>query len=191
MHTHAFNIPSETMITNAIYDLSTSMPCLNLDICKPCPPEPCKKAGWGNKQKEEVNPMASYAQATIVNPASIEAEQREIVRSTLRTFKYAKANELEKQFGLTDDEAPRTAAEFIERITSGQYTVDEKYKDERTYSPSQFIRWRDPSKVEDRAGYKDAVKKLDAAYADAKLKAALLPIADLLKLVEDFKAFTA
>lgn len=135
--------------------------------------------------------MASYAQATVINPASIEAEQREIVRSALRTQREVIRNQLRKDFGLVDDEDPRTPAELIKRIADGQYTIDEKYLDYRSYAPWSYVRWRDPKKVEDKAGFKAAEEKLDASYQDAKLKAALLPIADLLKLVEDFKAFKA
>lgn len=174
-HTHAYSIPAIS------------------DICKPCPPpytEPCKK-GWATANKEEVTPMASYASATVVNPASIETEQREIVRSALRTQREKLRSQFRKDFGLVDDDEPRTAAELIKRITDGQYTVDAKRLDEKTWNPIGYVRWRDPSKVEDKAGLTEAEEKLDAAYADAKLKAALLPVADLLQLVEDFKAFKA
>lgn len=161
-----------------------------LDI-KPCPSNVDAICGWGNKPKEGSKPMASYAQATVINPASIEAEQREIVRSALRTQRESIRAQLRKDFGLVDDDEPRTPAEFIKRIADGQYTIDEKYLDYRSYAPWSYVRWRDPKKVEDKAGFKAAEEKLDASYQDAKLKAALLPIADLLQLVEDFKAFKA
>lgn len=174
-HTHAYSIPAIS------------------DICKPCP-SACGQVkttkGWAtNANKEEVTPMASYASATVVNPASIETEQREIVRSALRTQREKLRSQFRKDFGLVDDDEPRTAAELIKRITDGQYTVDAKRLDEKAWNPIGYVRWRDPSKVEDKAGFQAAEEKLDAAYADAKLKAALLPVADLLQLVEDFKAF--
>lgn len=135
--------------------------------------------------------MASYASATIVNEATIERDQREIVVNALRSAKEKTYTDLKKQFGLVDDEKPTTPADLVKRIQDGLYTIDKDDVDRVTYEPSYYIRWRDPSKVEDKAGYEAARVKLAEAYADAKLKAALLPVADLLKLVEDFKAFTA
>jgi hypothetical protein len=165
-----------------------------LDICKTtdCPPA-TKKAPWKQKaNQEEVTPMASYASATVVSAESIEASQRSVVRDTLYSTVYKIKSALKKEFGMVDDDAPRTAAELIKRITDGQYTVDKEYIDYETYGAQgavNYIRWRDPKVVEDKAGYKAARAQLEEAYEDAKLKAALLPVADLLQLVEDFKAW--
>lgn len=170
----------------------------NLDICKPpCPviAEVGYSNGWRNKAKqEEVTPMASYATANVITADSIESAQREAVRSTLRSAYDKVRSELKKQFGLVDDDAPRSPAELVKRIADGHYTIDKEYVDYEGWgaeSAIRYIRWRNPETVEDKAGYKAARAKLDEAYEDAKLKAVLLPVADLLQLVEDFKAFKA
>lgn len=161
-----------------------------LEVCKQTPAVP--KYGNSICQKEEVNPMASYASATVVAAESIEAGQRYAVRSALSTaFEKAKLG-LKKQFGLIDDDAPKTPTELVERIAAGKYTIDAKDADYEGWDASsavRYVRWRDPAVVEDKAGYKAARADLDAAYEDAKLKAILSPVADLLQLVEDFKAW--
>lgn len=162
-----------------------------LDICStPCPP--ATKSPWKQKcQKEDQTPMASYASATVVTGENIEAGQRDAVRSALRSTRERLSADLKKSFGLTDDDKPSTPAEFVKRITDGLYTIDKDDADRMTYSPECYLRWRDPAKVEDKAGFKAAYDQLLVAYEDVKLKAILSPVADLLQLVEDFKAFKA
>lgn len=165
-----------------------------LDIYKPCP-APTVKIGWAKPAKQEDKiPMASYAQATVINPASLESDQRSHVRARLRDLKYDHVTALKKQFGLVDDDAPRTPAELIERITSGNYTIDEEHLDYKSWGAggaAEYIRWRNPNVIEDKAGFKAAEKKLDDAYQSAKDAAILSPVADLQKVIDDFKSFTA
>lgn len=158
-----------------------------LDICKEaCPTEPVKKVGF--KKKEE-NPMASYASAQIIADTT-EKDQRSHARYRTETIFYEKKSELKKQFGLIDDEAPETAADFIQRITDGKYMIPKEKLDKKTYGPERYIRWRSPDMIEDTAGYNDAKAKLETAYADAKDKIALGSASDLLSTLESFKAWS-
>ena len=133
--------------------------------------------------------MASYASAQIIADTT-EKDQREYARDRIRELKYAKASAFEKQFGLTDDERPATPAEFIQRITDGKYTINKEKLDKRTYSPADYIRWRDPSLVEDQAGYKAAIAKLDEAYTKAKDTIVLSPVTDLKAAIDTFEAWS-
>ncbi len=136
--------------------------------------------------------MASYANATVVTADSIETSQRSIVRDTLRSAVEKLKMSLKREFGMIDDDAPKTPSELVKRIADGQYTIDKENADLEMWDASgaaRYIRWRNPETVEDKAGYKAARTELDEAYEDAKLKAALLPVADLIQLVEDFKAW--
>ena len=138
--------------------------------------------------------MASYASAIVSAPESIEQTQRHAVSRALSNAFDKIRIDLKKQFGLVDDEAPVTPAELVKRIADGKYTIDKEHLDYKSWGAEgavRYIRWRDPSVVEDKAGYKAARALLDTAYEDTKLKAVLSPVADLLQLVEDFKAFKA
>lgn len=177
-------------VTQMMYDAMT-IPAVNIisDICD-CPAPIQKTTGWGAKanKKEEV-PMASYAHASIIADTT-EKDQRRFAGDRLVTIFYDKKSALKKQFGLIDDEAPKTPAEFIKRIADGMYTIDKDKMDKETYGPERYIRWRDPSKVEDKAGYDAAKKALEDAYTKAKDKVALGAAADLLAAVEAFDGWT-
>lgn len=151
--------------------------------------EPVAKDCWPIKKKKE-DPMSSYASATVVNEASTEKDQRAYLRSRIRTIRADKNSALFRQFGLTDDEAPTTPGEFAKRIADGQYTIDKENLDKKTYSPAAYIRWRDPAKVEDKAGYEKAYEALTAAYTKAKDAAVLSPIADAKTALDTFESWT-
>lgn len=90
------------------------------------------------------------------------------LQSRLNNVRYARDNELEKEYGLRDDERPLNFNEFLARITAGKYTIDEKNKTKNCYTPLDYIRWRDPSVKEDQEGY----RKANAALTAAAIKAA-------------------
>src|SRR5256885_13812507 len=61
-----------------------------------------------------------------------------------------------KHFGLTQDEAPKTAKELVERIKAGKITLPKEDNDRKcSYVWDVFsrIKWQDPSVVEDQDGY--------------------------------------
>lgn len=180
-----------TGMTHAMMGIPTTSGCVTLDITPTCP-QPAEKCGYGNKPKEDKIPMASYASAVVSAPESIEQTQRHAVMRALSNAFDKIRSDLKKQFGLIDDESPKTPTELVKRIADGQYTIDKEHADYEGWdaaSAVRYVRWRDPSKVEDKAGYKAARAQLDTTYEDTKLKAVLSPVADLLQLVEDFKAW--
>lgn len=118
-----------------------------------------------DNQKKEQDMSNSYASVTAINADTTEKDQRRYLERRLWDVMYTIKTGLKKQFGLTDDEAPTTAEDFIARIKDGKYTVDaEKLKKETlgTYDLIRYIRWRDPSTVEDKDGYAAARDALDA-----------------------------
>ena len=153
-------------------------------------PNTMAKAAWGAKAtKKEENPMASYASAQIIADTT-EKDQRAYLTDRLYTIEFQHKDALRKQFGLIDDEAPRTAADFVKRIADGKYTIDKEKMDKDSYDPARYIRWRDPSLVEDKPGYEAAKLKLADAYRTAKDAAILSPIAEAKAAMDTFKAWS-
>lgn len=152
-------------------------------------PAPCKTKRGTKATKKEENPMASYASAQIIADTT-EKDQRAYLTDRLYTIRETHKDALRKQFGLIDDEAPATPAEFIQRIADGKYTIDKEMLDKKSYTPAYYIRWRDPSVVEDIKGYEAAKLKLDDAYRTAKDAAILSAIADAKTAMDTFKAWS-
>lgn len=174
-HCHSYTIPCTAPIVSDLYDKC------------PAPAEPKR---WGIKAtKKEENPMASYASAQIIADTT-EKDQRAYLTDRLYTIREAHKDALRKQFGLIDDEAPATPAEFIQRIADGKYTIGKEKMDKKTYAPSNYIRWRDPSVVEDLKGYEAAKLKLEEAYRTAKDAAILSAVADAKAAMDTFKAWS-
>jgi len=96
-----------------------------------------------------------------------ESVQRDYILGRLAIENDAHYNNLEKQFGLVNDQYPKTAQSFVDRILTGKYILKDN-KDEPVFDPSNRIIWRDPSIKEDRPGFDAAVKVLDTAYKSAK-----------------------
>lgn len=119
---------------------------------------PEKKRDYGCIKEEEKETNMSHYDAT----------ERLINRlSSIRNDKY---HELRKTFGLTDDATPESLNEFIARLTSGKFTFPQDKRDSKwgIYSILDSIRWRDPSKKEDEAGFEIAAEKLADAYASTQ-----------------------
>ena len=147
-------------------------------------PAPAPKGMWGNK-KEEI-PMSAYSSATIVTEGSIEKDQRRALSSALYDAFRVKVAAAKKKFGMTSDEYPETMTDFIARIVAGKFTIDEKYED--AFPHANYITWKDPSVVVDKAGYKAARAQLDAHHKDLELKLMIIPVTDGLTAVEAYKA---
>lgn len=148
--------------------ISPMMPCydigsiLNTFVAPATCPPSVEKAKYLSKygamevkKKEEDMPTCTKSDAMI---------QRDYLASELRTVSATKRIDAEKTFGLRDDDRPNTFTQLLARITSGKYTIDDKYKDRNTYGcPTEYIRWRDPAVKEDQAGYDAFVKAVQVA----------------------------
>lgn len=75
------------------------------------------------------------------------------------------------QFGLTQDDAPKTAKELIQRIKDGKVTIPEEKNDKKcgyVWDVFSRIKWQDPSKVEDQDGYDKFEESLTTAKTSAE-----------------------
>lgn len=98
--------------------------------------------------------------------------------------------ELQKTFGMVNDEQPRTAEELINRVLAGKYILKDSSKEVNTSRPADYVIWRDPSVKEDKAGYEAATKELDKQYTITKDAVMSGVYADGLKAVNDLAAWT-
>lgn len=135
---------------------------------------PCKKnAGTvACKQEKEMNQISP---------------EKTYLSRRLDNIEYNVQRSLPKKFGLQDNDRPRTPNELISQITSGKYVVAKGREDTKIYDPMDFIRWRDPTTVEDQAGHDAAVAKL---HADTQAARDVIVVKDLdsgLKALQDFE----
>jgi len=130
-------------------------PCTNTQEAVPCNPGciPCKP------QKKETTMYVD-------NDKHIESSKINYLSQRVSGIWYIKHAELMRQFGLVDDEAPSSAQEIVDRITSGKYVLKADTKDKKNYDPIRYIRWRDPAVKEDQDGLDAAMKLLDKARQD-------------------------
>lgn len=106
---------------------------------------------------------------------------------TMQSY-YETDRELPKQYGLRDDDAPRTVKDALARIASGKFVPPSEKEDHETSYWSENIRWRDPAVVEDVAGCKAARSALVKAVNKTKdqIVAAATP-AEMLTALEAFE----
>lgn len=116
--------------------------------------------------------------------------KRAYLQNRLEGQSYAKDIELQKQFGLMDDDAPTTPTELVERIKEGKYAINKEYEDKKVYDPARYIRWRDPSVKEDKEGYTLALKAKDKASTATLDQIKIANPEAALKALQDFEAAT-
>lgn len=76
------------------------------------------------------------------------------------------------QFGLRDDDAPANPIELVARVKAGQYVLPTEKEASLMVSMCFYgnvsaltgIKWRNPTVIEDRAGYKTADAELETAF---------------------------
>ena len=101
-------------------------------------------------------------------PDSDAKEARSYLHKRLERVHLKLTSKLLIQFGLKEDDAPRTPDELVERIKDGKYVILEKDKDRRTFSPVDYIEWRDPDIKHDEKGYAEACEVLDKEYTKVR-----------------------
>lgn len=117
----------------------------------------------------------------------MEQNQRNYLERRIIDVQEDKDIELNRVFGLSDDESPKTAEEFVQRIQDGAFTLRDKMNS-WGHTFHDRVRWRKPDVVEDRAGYEAAEKRLDAAKDTLVDQARLYSIAEATKAFEAFKS---
>jgi len=111
--------------------------------------------------------------------------QRDYLLRALRGANYQHERDSNNKFGLNDEDDPETGTEMVKRIKDGQYVI-QKYDPEDPDS-RDYIRWRDPAKVTDRAGHRTWMKKVKDLYEIAEAKIMTLSAAEGLAALNEFK----
>jgi hypothetical protein len=142
---------------------------------------------WCYKTYYWVNPKGDNNVENIINT------ERTYLTNRLNEIERDKKHDLQRQYGLEDDKAPKTAAEFVDRIKKGLFVVrkPERFEEEGLYSAtdafSRSTRWRDPSVKEDKEGFKKAEEKLNKVFKEALDTIKILPSVDGLNALKDFE----
>lgn len=186
-----------------------------VDILPPAP-LPSFLEIWYPKQEKGNNPMrvtseynTPIASASVINAKSDEAFQREYLLTELsvydRNWADPKFKELQKLFNIGTSNQPNGAEELIEKITKGQYKLDEKKMARLKAAKANDSDYDDDCDCEyigdvfygiiwdgvqpDRKGYDAAIKEYDKAKADTKRKIIVSSPADGLQALLDLEAW--
>lgn len=167
---HTISIPtvgcSYTYTVNAVNEMLKD--CLApLPKAVPCSPKHDMFPEDMYYKQEGITPM-NYASASVTTAPTEAQTQRKYLEQRLYDVYQGKREPLEAKFGLTDDAPPTTPSELAERLKAGKFAIrglddGSDKNDYRYWSASELIRWRDPAKKADQAGF-------DAAKADLKAK---------------------
>lgn len=150
------------------------------------PPMP-GKAAKSNKKKEKN--MCYECELDGVIPT---AEDRRIAYLIDRLYSASelKRSQLRRQFGLIDDEDPKSFSDALARLNAGKYVIADDKKDKFTYSPLGYVRWRDPELKADEKGFIAADTKLNELRKTAEDTIRILPQTDGLKALQEFESAT-
>lgn len=141
------------------------------------------------KKKKEAPSMPAYQNTTLAvsGPEPEEKRQRDYLVRELKHVWEEKLDPLPHEFGLTDDERPKSPKELVERIKAGQIVLPENADKENWYNPWDTIRWRNPKTKEDVEGYKAAKQELSDAFIKTKRQIMIASLADGLVALEKFE----
>ena len=124
--------------------------------------------------------------------ASSESRKVNYLETRLYMLAEDKSMSFQRQYGLRDDTTPVTPKELVERIQSGMFVIPEEKSEHTHYygNAVNHIRWRDPAKVEDQAGYEKASKALNAERTKVQDAIQILEPAAGLAAVQAFENWT-
>lgn len=139
---------------------------------------------WNTTTVAKKGNNTMYTTQTYTN----EPSARSHLQSRLYDTREKKNVDLRRFFGLMDDEAPETAEDTIQRIKDGKYILRPASDYYRTFRDR--IRWRDPAKQEDEAGYEAAWEVLNKDFQDANDIITVLDVKDGLSALKQFESKT-
>lgn len=105
--------------------------------------------------------------ASVNTEADVRFNERMYLEIRLSQVYGEKKDKLRKTYGLSDQNAPRSPKELVERIKSGMFVLPTDWAEDDECTPQWYmsrIRWRDPSLTEDKDGYKVAALQLRTEY---------------------------
>jgi len=123
-------------------------------------------------------------------PETEETRQRRYLMERAVEVFYKKDEELQKKFGIADDESPATPNEFQKRLDDSKYVIVGAGGPNGDKPFPYFVsrcRWRDPEMKEDQAGYDKARAELKAKVTSVRDQI----VVDLAKGLEALQALEA
>ena len=179
-HTHSYTIASNPPMPNQVYVAGN---------------------GWADlysEQKEEKNmcyAKTNYntAGVSVVSQPTVEATQRDYFSSRVSQVQRKLIEGLREQFNMDAPDRPRTFAELLDKIQSGDYTYDQKKVDEvgeeaKYYNWDFGVTWTKANP--DRKGYEAAVKAVKEEAQRVVDAGTLSGVDGLLALLTEFQNWT-
>lgn len=124
----------------------------------------CYPAPIAKKKKEE-DMYTTLNVQTVATADTTERSQRDHLLNRIFKEFCSKDVQMRRDFWLDEMKEPQTAAEAVQRIKDGLFELPGDDDFDGGYTS---IRWRDPSKKADLAGYKAALEKMKTARQDAE-----------------------
>lgn len=94
--------------------------------------------------------------------------QKRFLLNELSGVEDRQETKLRKQYGLMDDDEPRTFNELMARLKDGKYFIPDDKKDKDAWGYGlNLVKWRDPAVKEDQKGFEAAQKIMRVSYTDA------------------------
>ena len=189
----SFNTVKDAIIT---YECNTLAPCIPAEA-QQCTAEPAFKNGAvvsPNKKKKDTNMSRIYDEDldafVEVTPISDTYLSRSWLDQRVDGIARKIDVKLERQFGVRDDEPPKTFADVLARLTSGKYVIEDSKKNRESYDSLNYVQWRDPSIKRDDVGYKLAAEALRSAKTLVLDAVKVLDPKDALAPVQAFEKWT-
>ena len=126
---------------------------------------------------------------------NLEVKQRDYLSSRAYRIQTNKESELYRQFGIWENEPPKTRNELMQRIKDGKFVIrrneDEDYDDDDSCNFfSTNVIWRDPEVKKDFEGLETAKKTLTSYYTSVIDTVTIKSLDEGLKAVEAFEKWT-
>lgn len=168
----------------AVFPSEQAIPCK-----KACPPAP-------KVQIHSLVDLVDERFAMVDNSVARKEQEMRTEADVKRDYLYGRLSMIEekqyvdarRRFGLLDDEYPDKVEDLIKRIQDGKFVIRKGYENARVYAWEEAIRFRDPAKAEDQAGYDLVEQQIDKDARDVR---DTVTIADPVEGLAAVKAFEA
>lgn len=121
------------------------------------------------------------------------ADKREYLTGRLYSIVESKYDDLRKTYAIADDNYPLDAKEFVDRIISGKYELKKGWDSDEArkwHNPTSYLRFRDPAKPADTAGFEAAREKVDLAEQTVRDAIAIKSATEALDALIAFESAT-
>lgn len=174
---------SQATVTNSIplvasdFDCKLFRPANYFGCCSEAPTQ----LPTDNEAKKETNMYDLY------RAQSLSSDKKHLL-DRVTEITSMKTMDLRKTYRTEDDPRPETPNEIVKRIKDGLFIAPSDEDFSRMYvSAYQAIKWRDPAKPADIAGYNEAQKRLTAAETRVEDDIFVLPATDALASLRAFE----